>query len=31
VNRGGAPLEALDTQPTRIGTSLADVLDFFPG
>jgi 2-haloacid dehalogenase len=30
VNRSGAPLEALDTHPTRIGTSLADVLEFFP-
>jgi len=30
VNRSGAPLEALGTTPTRIGTSLADVLDFFP-
>jgi len=30
VNRGGAPLEALDTEPTRIGRSLRDVLDFFP-
>jgi 2-haloacid dehalogenase len=30
INRAGAPLDALDTQPTRIGTSLADVLDFFP-
>jgi 2-haloacid dehalogenase len=29
VNRGGAPLEALDTTPTRVGTSLADVLEFF--
>jgi 2-haloacid dehalogenase len=29
VNRGGAPLEQLDTAPTRIGTSLRDVLDFF--
>jgi 2-haloacid dehalogenase len=30
VNRSAAPLEALDTQPTRIGSSLRDVLDFFP-
>jgi 2-haloacid dehalogenase len=30
VNRAGAPLEALGTQPTRIGASLRDVLDFFP-
>jgi 2-haloacid dehalogenase len=30
VNRGGVPLESLDTQPTRIGSSLRDVLDFFP-
>jgi 2-haloacid dehalogenase len=30
VNRGGAPLEALDTEPTRVGRNLADVLDFFP-
>jgi 2-haloacid dehalogenase len=30
VNRGGQPLEALDTAPTRIGSSLRDVLDFFP-
>jgi 2-haloacid dehalogenase len=29
VNRGAAPIEALDTQPTRIGTSLRDVLGFF--
>ncbi len=29
VNRAGAPLEALDTQPTRIGTTLRDVLSFF--
>ena len=29
VNRQGAPLEQLDTEPTRIGTSLRDVLDFF--
>jgi 2-haloacid dehalogenase len=30
VNRNAAPLEALDTEPTRTGTSLRDVLDFFP-
>jgi len=30
VNRSGVPLEALDTEPTRIGRSLRDVLDFFP-
>jgi 2-haloacid dehalogenase len=30
VNRSGAPLEQLDTEPTRSGTSLRDVLDFFP-
>ncbi len=30
VNRAGAPLEQLDTLPTRTGTSLRDVLDFFP-
>jgi 2-haloacid dehalogenase len=30
VNRAGAPLEQLDTPPSRIGTSLRDVLDFFP-
>jgi 2-haloacid dehalogenase len=30
VNRSGLPLEQLDTAPTRIGTSLRDVLDFFP-
>ena len=30
VNRGGAPLEQLDTEPTRIGSSLRDVLGFFP-
>jgi 2-haloacid dehalogenase len=29
VNRSGAPLEQLDTEPTRIGTSLRDVLSFF--
>jgi 2-haloacid dehalogenase len=30
VNRAGLPLEQLDTAPTRAGTSLRDVLDFFP-
>jgi 2-haloacid dehalogenase len=30
VDRAGAPLEKLDCQPTRIGRSLRDVLDFFP-
>jgi 2-haloacid dehalogenase len=30
VNRGRLPSEALDTEPTRIGTSLRDVLAFFP-
>jgi 2-haloacid dehalogenase len=29
VNRFGLPLEQLDTEPTRIGTSLRDVLTFF--
>jgi 2-haloacid dehalogenase len=29
VNRHGLPLEQLDTEPTRIGTSLRDVLSFF--
>ncbi|RQP24546.1 haloacid dehalogenase type II [Piscinibacter terrae] len=29
VNRHGLPLERLDTEPTRIGTSLRDVLSFF--
>jgi len=29
VNRAGLPLEQLDTSPTRIGSSLRDVLDFF--
>jgi 2-haloacid dehalogenase len=29
VNRHGLPLEHLDTEPTRIGTSLRDVLGFF--
>ena len=30
VNRSGAPLEQLDTEPTRTGTTLRDVLTFFP-
>lgn len=30
VNRAGAPPEQLGTEPTRSGTSLRDVLDFFP-
>ena len=30
VNRAGAPLEQLGTEPTRTGRSLRDVLDFFP-
>ena len=30
VNRAGLPLEELSTTPTRIGSSLRDVLDFFP-
>ena len=30
VNRHGLPLEQLDTAPTRTGTSLRDVLSFFP-
>ena len=30
INRAQGPLEQLDTQPTRIGSSLRDVLDFFP-
>lgn len=29
VNRAGLPLEQLDTAPTRVGTSLRDVLPFF--
>ena len=29
VNRAGLPLDHLDTAPTRIGTSLRDVLGFF--
>ena len=29
VNRAGVPLDPLDTEPTRIGTSLRDALDFF--
>jgi 2-haloacid dehalogenase len=30
VNRTGAPLEQLGTEPTRIGASLRDALSFFP-
>jgi 2-haloacid dehalogenase len=30
VNRTGAPLEQLDTEPTRTGSSLREVLSFFP-
>jgi 2-haloacid dehalogenase len=30
VNRSGAPLERLGTEPTRIGSSLREVLSFFP-
>jgi len=30
INRADAPLESLGTTPTRIGTSLRDVLSFFP-
>jgi 2-haloacid dehalogenase len=30
VNRGGAPLELLDTEPTAPARSLRDVLGFFP-
>lgn len=30
VNRGRQPPEQLDTEPTRTGSSLRDVLDFFP-
>lgn len=30
VNRTGLPLEQLDTPPTRTGSSLRDVLSFFP-
>ncbi len=30
VNRAGLPLEELDTTPTRTGSSLRDVLGFFP-
>jgi 2-haloacid dehalogenase len=30
VNRAGAPLDPLDTEPTRRGSSLRDVLAFFP-
>jgi 2-haloacid dehalogenase len=29
VNRAGLPIDALDTSPTRVGTSLRDVLSFF--
>ena len=29
INRAGAPLEQLGSEPTRIGSSLRDVLDFF--
>lgn len=29
VNRGGLPLEQLDTEPTRTGSSLRDTLSFF--
>lgn len=31
VNRQGLPLEPLGTEPHRVGTSLRDVLGFFPG
>ena len=30
VNRAGLPPEQLDVEPTRTGSSLRDVLDFFP-
>jgi 2-haloacid dehalogenase len=30
INRSAVPLDPLDTQPTRTGTSLRAVLDFFP-
>jgi 2-haloacid dehalogenase len=30
VNRNGQPFEELGTPPTRTGTSLRDVLAFFP-
>jgi 2-haloacid dehalogenase len=30
VNRQGAPLEELSTEPTRTGASLREVLSFFP-
>jgi 2-haloacid dehalogenase len=30
INRAGAPLDPLDTPPTRTATSLRAVLDFFP-
>ncbi len=29
VNRAGAPMERLGTEPTRVGSSLRDVLEFF--
>jgi 2-haloacid dehalogenase len=29
INRAGAPMERLGVQPTRVGQSLRDVLDFF--
>ncbi len=31
INRAGGPPEQLDTEPSRTGHSLRDVLDFFPG
>ena len=30
VNRANLPLEQLDTRPTRVGSTLRDVLEFFP-
>jgi 2-haloacid dehalogenase len=30
INRAGLPLDPLDTEPTRTGSSLRAVLDFFP-
>jgi 2-haloacid dehalogenase len=30
INRSQLPLDALDTEPTRTGSSLRDVLTFFP-
>jgi 2-haloacid dehalogenase len=30
INRAGAPLDPLDTQPSRTGSSLRALLDFFP-